>query len=222
MEKKKHSDGPHAERHERAMAAFGARLRLLRKLGGLTQAQLAERAGISLEHVNKLERGVAAPSFTVICALAQALHTEPANLFLYRLEEPLAAGPAPGEPPQPAPGMNWTRYIAHIGFCMHEFDSGALHCSDSFFRMLGYAPGELESDVDVLLERHVAREDMARVQAARASMRAGQSVERLELRFYRKDGNLRVPPWNIGALGLFPGGVAPAAAPKNVRAFRPR
>lgn len=37
-----------------------------------------------------------------------------------------------------------------------------------------------------------------------------------------KDGNLRVPPWNIGALGLFPGGVAPAAAPKNVRAFRPR
>jgi transcriptional regulator with XRE-family HTH domain len=38
--------------------SFGARLRRLRKDAGLTQQELAERAGLSLNAVNGLERGV--------------------------------------------------------------------------------------------------------------------------------------------------------------------
>src|SRR5919112_1644469 len=38
--------------------SFGARLRLLRKEAGLSQQELAERAGLSLNAVNAMERGV--------------------------------------------------------------------------------------------------------------------------------------------------------------------
>ena len=52
---------------------FGQRLRHVRRLAALTQAALAERAGISLPHLNKIERGAATPSLAVVGALAEAL-----------------------------------------------------------------------------------------------------------------------------------------------------
>jgi transcriptional regulator with XRE-family HTH domain len=48
---------------------------------GLTQDQLAERVGRTVEMVNRIERGVAAPSFETLEALSAALETAPRDFF---------------------------------------------------------------------------------------------------------------------------------------------
>lgn len=52
---------------------FGTNLRHHRKAKHLTQAQLAEQASLSTEMVSKIERGIAAPSFTTIEKLSEIL-----------------------------------------------------------------------------------------------------------------------------------------------------
>src|SRR3954470_14387477 len=53
--------------------AFGNRLKRLRETAGLTQAQLAERAGMHRFGVAKLERGERQPSWATVQTLARAL-----------------------------------------------------------------------------------------------------------------------------------------------------
>ncbi len=53
--------------------SFATRLRELRERGGLTQAQLAERAGMHTLTVAKLEQELRLPSWTTVQALARAL-----------------------------------------------------------------------------------------------------------------------------------------------------
>ena len=52
---------------------MGKRLKRLRTAKDLSQAALAERAGLTREYVNKLEAGRQDPSLTTISALAKAL-----------------------------------------------------------------------------------------------------------------------------------------------------
>jgi len=59
-------------------------LKAVRQEAGLTQAELAERAGVSRKTVNTIENGVFTPSVTVALLLAQALDVPLAELF--RLE----------------------------------------------------------------------------------------------------------------------------------------
>ena len=59
--------------------AFGSWLAKARDLRGLSQNELAERAGITQEYVSGLERGVRNPSRKVIHALATALTPENAD-----------------------------------------------------------------------------------------------------------------------------------------------
>lgn len=56
------------------MAAFGARLKELRENAGLSQGELAERAGIHRVQVNRLESGERSPNWTTVLALARALN----------------------------------------------------------------------------------------------------------------------------------------------------
>lgn len=60
---------------------FGTSLRQCRKARGLTQAQLADATGLSLEMIGRLERGKAAPSFDTVAALARALQVPAPVLF---------------------------------------------------------------------------------------------------------------------------------------------
>jgi len=73
---------------------FAANVRRFRKLEGLTQKELAATAGISVEHLNKLERAVAAPSFAVLASLAEALG-RPMAALLAEAPEPLEHGSRP-------------------------------------------------------------------------------------------------------------------------------
>lgn len=60
---------------------FGKRVRWLRGQHGLTQEQLAERAGISVDFLSLIERGRSSPSFENLAELADALEMSVAELF---------------------------------------------------------------------------------------------------------------------------------------------
>ena len=59
---------------------FGEAVRLLRQKEGISQEDLADRAGLHRTYISLLERGLRNPSFTVITQLATALNTTPGDL----------------------------------------------------------------------------------------------------------------------------------------------
>jgi transcriptional regulator with XRE-family HTH domain len=62
-------------------SSVGERIRSLRRRHGLTQRQLAERAGLSLEGVYTVEAGRKRPRATTIQLLAAALDVRPSDLL---------------------------------------------------------------------------------------------------------------------------------------------
>jgi transcriptional regulator with XRE-family HTH domain len=62
-------------------AQVGKTLRKLRKAKGLSQAELAEKADLSREYVNKIEAGKYDPPLSTINALAKALRVRPTALL---------------------------------------------------------------------------------------------------------------------------------------------
>lgn len=63
------------------LAALGAAIREHRTAAGLTQAQLAERAGIGRPHLNHIEGGRKSPTVVVLVHLARGLGVDPAALL---------------------------------------------------------------------------------------------------------------------------------------------
>jgi transcriptional regulator with XRE-family HTH domain len=61
--------------------AFASGLKQARKAQKLTQHQLAEIAGLSVDTISRLERGDVLPSFDSIDALAAALRISPLQFF---------------------------------------------------------------------------------------------------------------------------------------------
>ena len=61
---------------------FGARVRALRAERRFSQAELAERAGLSEEWIRRMERGQASPSFQTIQSLAEALGAHAHEFFV--------------------------------------------------------------------------------------------------------------------------------------------
>jgi putative transcriptional regulator len=60
---------------------LASRLKEVRTAAGLTQAELAERAGVSRKTVNTVENGVFVPSTVLALSLARALGTTVEDLF---------------------------------------------------------------------------------------------------------------------------------------------
>ena len=60
---------------------LGIRLKEVRTEAGLTQAELAERVGVSRKTVNTVENGVFTPSTTLALGLARALGVKVEDLF---------------------------------------------------------------------------------------------------------------------------------------------
>jgi len=61
--------------------AVGARIRLLRKLRGLSQQALAESAGVTFQQIQKYERGSNRVSASMLSRIAGALDTPVAEMF---------------------------------------------------------------------------------------------------------------------------------------------
>jgi transcriptional regulator with XRE-family HTH domain len=81
-------------------STFGPKLRELREAARLTQAELAERAGLHPQGVVKLERGEREPAWGTVLALAAAL-----GVSVEAFTRPPAARPRPrrGRPPGAVP-----------------------------------------------------------------------------------------------------------------------
>jgi len=89
------------------MIKFGVQLRALRERAGLTQEELAERAGVTAHAVSALERGTRTrPYPRTVRSLAGALSAAPeeqAALLAACARRPEApAAPGPAHPPAPA------------------------------------------------------------------------------------------------------------------------
>jgi len=63
-----------------AVVYIGDRLRTLRIRRALTQQELAEKAGISKNALNRIELSKAEPHMSTLRRLAQALNVDPAEL----------------------------------------------------------------------------------------------------------------------------------------------
>lgn len=60
-------------RHHEAYVRIGLNIMLCRKARGLTQEQLAEKAGYSRQQIQRVETAVAAPSVALLLDLSEAL-----------------------------------------------------------------------------------------------------------------------------------------------------
>lgn len=60
---------------------FGNNLKQYRKVFKMTRDELAEKAGLSVDMIGRIERGQAAPSFDSITSLSAALDVPPAAFF---------------------------------------------------------------------------------------------------------------------------------------------
>ena len=60
---------------------LASRLKEARQTAGLTQAELAEKAGVSRKTINTVENGVFAPSTILALSLARALDMKVEDLF---------------------------------------------------------------------------------------------------------------------------------------------
>ena len=61
------------EQKQQTRDRIGLRIMALRKLAGLTQEQLSERAGLQRSHISKIEAGKYAVTFETVQAIAEAL-----------------------------------------------------------------------------------------------------------------------------------------------------
>jgi transcriptional regulator with XRE-family HTH domain len=73
MEARSFPDRGSTDVDDKHVTPFGARLRELREQAGLTQQQLAERAGIHKLTVAKFEQGLREPGWSTVQALVDAL-----------------------------------------------------------------------------------------------------------------------------------------------------
>ena len=64
-----------------SLVAFGARVRELREIAGMTQQEVADAAGIHRVNVSKVESGSREVGVTTVVDLAAALGVEVAELF---------------------------------------------------------------------------------------------------------------------------------------------
>jgi len=162
---------------------FGLRLRTLRRIAGLTQEQLAERAGFSYEHINKLERGAAAPSFKVVEALSGALQTQPAQLFLFEDDEKSLSAFSGGT----------LEFISQFGTWCADLPYEDIWWSESLYKLFGFAPGEVKPGFDVL-DQLVLDEDKPTLRRMRDSF-GTEPIRNVMLCFRRRDGECRRSVW---------------------------
>src|SRR5229473_305368 len=103
-----------------APSTFGDLLRHYRQAAGLTQQQLAERAGLSVHGIQKLERGATHPYRDTAQRLELALQLEPGEQARFRAAVLPVRRHEP--PPPPAAGgarhnlpILTTRFVARAG-----------------------------------------------------------------------------------------------------------
>jgi PAS domain S-box-containing protein len=134
--------------------SFGDRLKYVRMLKGMTQAELAARVDSSVKHIGRIERGAASPSFSLIHDLAQALDTPPLNLFLHfepALTDRNKSSPSP-ENATSMPSNNRFCFMARLATWFLGGPNLKPYWSDSLYALLGYAPCSVKPSIKRFLQ----------------------------------------------------------------------
>lgn len=63
---------------------LGKRIKQIRKAAKLTQESLAEKAGLSVKYISRLERGLSQPSFKTLESLAKSLNVNAKDFFDFK------------------------------------------------------------------------------------------------------------------------------------------
>ncbi|SMP39290.1 PAS domain S-box-containing protein [Desulfonatronum zhilinae] len=136
--------------------SFGSRLKYLRMLKGMTQGELAARAGLSVKHVGQIERGAASPSFALIQEFAQALDTPPLNFFLHFEHVPSDQETSDLASKDESRTPSGKQLCVSIRLATWATGGPSLKpfWSDSLYAMLGYAPFSIRPTVKRFL-KHV-------------------------------------------------------------------
>ncbi|TVM32846.1 hypothetical protein DQK91_14160 [Oceanidesulfovibrio marinus] len=162
---------------------FGKRVRYLRTLARLTQAQMAERLGVTPEHLGNIERGVSVPSFELIYRIADSLGTEPFNLFLSPKKEDVVC--------LESSGTSWSSFLSGMGSWEYNLETGEMEWSDSLYRLLGYSPKDVTPTIEFLIEL-VHPDDVTLVRSRWKSLRAGRSIPPARYRIRVRSGEYRI------------------------------
>ena len=166
--------------------AFGRRLRFLRGVRPMTQADLAEAADVSIEHLSNIERGKSAPSFGLLTLLADIFNVEPATFFLFSVQD-MDGGSDAEDMPQEAP---WPGLGVHMGICETNADTGECRWSDTLYDLLGVRPGAVRPSCETFLE-FVHPDDRHLLVQNQEDLLADRRVGAVHYRFHRRDGSLR-------------------------------
>lgn len=67
--------------HDARLQAFGSRIRALRKEKGLSQEELASRAGLDRSYMGHIERGEKNITLLKVCQISAALGVPPGELL---------------------------------------------------------------------------------------------------------------------------------------------
>ncbi len=64
---------------------LGKKIRYIRRLKNLTQAQLAEKTGLSINYISQIETGIALPTLETLWKIAFSLQVELKFLFDFEI-----------------------------------------------------------------------------------------------------------------------------------------
>ena len=162
---------------------FGARVKFLRTIRGLTQERLAETAGIATAYLSRIERGLASPSFAVIEAISDGLDASPSSLFLFSGREDT---PCEGEQ---ASRQSTRHYISWTGIWLHTPADDTHYWSPALLDILG-CNGDTSPGPEPFLA-HVHDADRSRAAAAIKAALGGISQNGLQCRVKDGDGRMR-------------------------------
>ncbi|WP_449243150.1 helix-turn-helix domain-containing protein [Desulfovibrio sp.] len=177
---------------------FGQRVRALREERAMTQAQLAERIGVTEQYVGMIERGLSSPSFGVIHKLCLALGVKPADLFRPSRQvwlKYLLSRPEDGDTP-----LILRRLAAGVGYWEKDFRTGRLFLSRPIQRMFGYAETPEPIDREILFSR-IHPEDRVLVRQWVPKLLAGEGPVNGLFRFSSRL-DPEAEPWPRMALAL--------------------
>lgn len=135
---------------------FGQRVRMLRERRGKTQAQLAERIGVTEQYIGMIERGRSSPSFAVIQKLCHALGVTAARLFQHPSERSPQA--------QPCPPQEGAARPSSMGYWEKDLVTGQVFLSRAMLRMFGLLPEDTRDwNIEKFLDRvHPEDRDLVR------------------------------------------------------------
>ncbi len=135
---------------------FGKRIKYLRRLNSMTQAELAERVGLSRRQISRIELGRSSPHFSTLEKFCPALKTNIFQLFLFPEDiiPDQKTGAPSGSPEDDRNGqLLVSPSLAGLWTICNSSGRMEMEWSASLFRYLGYSRSSVKPSLKRFLHR---------------------------------------------------------------------